>query len=67
MTAYAVFFCNSECCSIDSVLAMDSDHAIAKVRRARPNIQRVAAVHANLLERVDPELLMAEWVKVSPP
>lgn len=46
---------------------MDSDHAIAKVRRARPNIQRVAAVHANLLERVDSELLMAEWVKVSPP
>jgi|LauGreDrversion4_2_1035121.scaffolds.fasta_scaffold670788_2 hypothetical protein len=33
MAAFSVFFCDQERCSIQPVRAMDSDHAIAQVRR----------------------------------
>ena len=53
MTAFSVFFCDQERCSIQPVRAMDPDHAIDQVRRQVPDLRRVAVVPDELLEGVD--------------
>ena len=63
MTAFSVFFCDAERCSIQPVRAMDPDHAIAKVRSQVPQLRRVAVVPDALLEGVDPEQLLQEWIQ----
>ena len=62
MTAFSVFFCDQERCSIQPVRAMDPDHAIDQVRSATPGLRRVAVVPDELLEGVDPHQLLQEWV-----
>ena len=63
MTAFSVFFCDAERCSIQPVRAMDPDHAIAQVRQQRPDLRRVAVVADKLLEGVDREQLLQEWIQ----
>jgi hypothetical protein len=41
---------------------MDSDHAIAQVRSRVPDLRRVAVVPDELLEGLDPQQLLREWV-----
>ena len=55
MAAFSVFFCDQERCSIQPVRAMDPEHAIAQVRR-------VAVIPDELLEGVDPQHLLQEWI-----
>ena len=43
---------------------MDPDHAIDQVRRAVPDLRRVAVLPDELLAGVDPELLLQEWMDV---
>ena len=64
MAAFSVFFCDQERCSIQPVRAMDSDHAIAQVRRQVPDLRRVAVVPDQLLDGVDPQQLLQEWSQV---
>jgi hypothetical protein len=63
VTAFSVFFCDQERCSIQPVRAMDPDHAIDQVRRQVPDLRRVAVVPDELLEGVDPQQLLREWVQ----
>jgi hypothetical protein len=63
VTAFSVFFCDQERCSIQPVRAMDPDHAIAQVRGAVPDLRRVAVIPDELLEGVDPEQLLQEWIQ----
>jgi hypothetical protein len=63
MTAFSVFFCDQERCSIQPVRAMDPDHAIAQVRSRVPELRRVAVVPDELLEGVDPLQLLEEWIQ----
>ena len=53
MTAFSVFYCDSNRCSIQPVRAMDPEHAIAKVVASQPNVLRVAAISNEGLEGVD--------------
>jgi hypothetical protein len=63
MAAFSVFFCDQERCSIQPVRAMDHEHAIAQVRSCVPDLRRVAVVPNELLEGVDPEQLLQEWIQ----
>ena len=63
MTAFSLFFCDQERCSIQLVRAMDPDHAIAQVRSRVPDLRRVAVVPDELLEGVDPQQLLQEWIQ----
>ena len=63
MVAFSVFFCDQERCSIHPVRAMDPDHAIAQVRTQMPDLRRVAVVADELLEGVDPQQLLQEWIQ----
>ena len=63
VTAFSVFFCDQERCSIQPVRAMDPDHAIAQVRSRVPDLRRVAVVPDELLEGVDPQQLLQEWIQ----
>jgi hypothetical protein len=63
MAAFSVFFCDQERCSIQPVRAMDPDHAIAQVRRQVPDLRRVAVVPDELLDGVDPQDLLQEWIQ----
>ena len=42
---------------------MDPDHAIAQVRTQMPDLRRVAVVADELLEGVDPQQLLQEWIQ----
>ncbi len=66
MAAFSVFFCDQERCSIQPVRAMDPQHAIAQVRSRVPDLRRVAVVPDALLllEGVDPQQLLQEWIQV---
>jgi hypothetical protein len=64
MAAFSVFFCDQERCSIQPVRAMDSDHAIAQVRRQVPDLRRVAVAPDELLDGVDLQQLLQEWSQV---
>ena len=63
MTAFSVFFCDAERCSIQPVRAMDPEHAIAQVRNRSPQLRRGAAGPAALLGGVDPQQLLQEWIQ----
>jgi len=63
MTAFSVFFCDSRRCGIESVRAMDPDHAIAQVRTSTPDLRRVAVVADALLSGVDQRQLLQEWIR----
>ena len=63
MAAFSVFFCDQERCSIHPVRAIDPDHAIAQVRTQMPDLRRVAVVADELLEGVDPQQLLQEWIQ----
>jgi hypothetical protein len=63
VTAFSVFFCDQERCSIQPVRAMDPDHAIDQVRSATPGLRRVAVIADALLEGVDPDQLLQEWIQ----
>ena len=63
MAAFSVFFCDQERCSIQPVRAMDPDHPIAQVRSQVPDLRRVAVVHDELLDGVDPQQLLQEWIQ----
>ena len=63
MTAFSVFFCDAERCSIQPVRAMDPEHAIAQVRNRIPQLRRVAVVPDALLESVDPQQLLQQWIQ----
>jgi len=63
MTAFSVFFCDAERCCIQPVRAMDSEHAIAQVRTQVPQLRRVAVIPDELLEGVDPQQLLQEWIQ----
>jgi len=63
MAAFSVFFCDQERCSIRPVRAMDPEQAIAQVRSCVPDLRRVAVVPDELLEGVDPQLLLQEWIQ----
>jgi hypothetical protein len=63
MAGFSVFFCDQERCSIHPVRAMDPDHAIAQVRTQMPDLRRVAVVADELLEGVDPQQLLQEWIQ----
>lgn len=65
MAGFSVFFCDSQRCSIQPVRAMDRDHAIAQVRSATPDLRRVAVIPDALLEGVDPEQLLQEWIQTT--
>ena len=56
MTAFSVFFCDAERCSIQPVRAMDPDHAIAQVRSRIPQLRRVAVV---------PDACSRAWIRSS--
>ena len=66
MTAFSVFFCDAEHCSIQPVRAMDPEHAIALVRNQVQGVRRVAVVPDALLEGVDPQQLLQEWIQTRP-
>ena len=63
MAAFSVFFCDAERCSIQPVRAMDPEHAIAQVRSRIPQLRRVAVGPDALLEGVDPQQLLQEWIQ----
>ena len=63
MAGFSVFFCDAQRCSILPVRAMDPDHAIAQVRSATPDLRRVAVIPDALLEGVDREQLLQEWIR----
>ncbi|MBD1194434.1 hypothetical protein [Vulcanococcus sp. Clear-D1] len=63
MAGFSVFFCDAQRCSIQPVRAMDPDHAIAQVRSATPDLRRVAVIPDALLEGVDREQLLQEWIR----
>ena len=63
MTAFSVFFCDAERCSIQPVRAMDPEHAIAQLRTQVPQLRRVAVIPDELLEGVDPQQLLQEWIQ----
>ena len=63
MAAFSVFFCDQERCSIRPVRAMDPEQAIAQVRTQMPQLRRVAVIPDELLEGVDPEQLLQEWIQ----
>ena len=63
MTAFSVFFCDAERCSIQPVRAMDPEHAIAQVRSRIPQLRRVAVVPDALLAGVDTQQLLQEWIQ----
>ena len=63
MTAFSVFFCDAERCSIQPVRAMDPGHAIAQVRSRVPQLRRVAVVPDALLAGVDTQQLLQEWIQ----
>lgn len=63
MAAFSVFFCDQERCSIWPVRAMDPEHAIAQVRTQMPQLRRVAVVPDELLDGVDPQQLLQEWIQ----
>ena len=63
MTAFSVFYCDTERCSIQPVRAMDPDHAIAQVKSQTPHLRRVAVIPDALLDGVDPEQLLHEWIQ----
>jgi hypothetical protein len=65
VTAFSVFFCDQERCSIQMVRAMDPEHAIAQVRTQVPQLRRVAVIPDELLEGVDPQQLLQEWIQAS--
>ena len=65
VTALSVFFCDQERCSIQPVRAVDPEHAIAQVRTQVPQLRRVAVIPDELLEGVDPQQLLQEWIKAS--
>ena len=65
MAGFSVFFCDSQRCSIQPVRAMDRDHAIAQVRSATPDLRRVAVIPDALLEGLDPEQLLQEWIQAT--
>jgi hypothetical protein len=65
MAGFSVFFCDAQRCSIQPVRAMDPDHAIAQVRSATPDLRRVAVIPDALLEGVDPEQLLQEWIQAT--
>ena len=65
MAGFSVFFCDAQRCSIQPVRAMDPDHAIAQVRTQVPDLRRVAGVPDELLEGVDPQQLLQEWIQTS--
>ena len=65
VTAFSVFFCDQERCSIQPVRAMDPEHAIAQVRTQVPQLRRVAVIPDELLEGVDPQQLLQEWIQAS--
>ena len=44
---------------------MDSEHAIAQVRTQVPQLRRVAVIPDQLLEGVDQQQLLQEWVQAS--
>jgi hypothetical protein len=66
MTAFTVFFCDQERCSIQPVKAMDPDHAMALVRRQIPDLRRIAVVPEELLDGVDRMQLLEEWIQNQP-
>jgi len=63
MAAFSVFFCDQERCNIRPVRAMAPEHAIAQVRTQMPQLRRVAVIPDELLEGVDPEQLLQEWIE----
>ena len=63
MTAYSVFYCDSNRCSIKPVRAMDSEHAIAKVVASQPNVLRVAAIADEGLKGVVIPQLLDDWIQ----
>ena len=63
MTAYSVFYCDSNRCSIQPVRAMDHEHAIAKVVASQPNVLRLAAISSEGLEGVDIPQLLNDWIQ----
>ena len=63
MAGFSVFFCDAQRCSIQPVRAMDPEHAIAQVRGATPGLRRVAVIPDALLEGVDPEQLLQDWIQ----
>ncbi len=64
MAAFSEFFCDQERCSIQPVRAIDPDHAIVQVPSCLPDLRRVAVVPDELLEGVDPQQLLQEWIQV---
>ena len=66
MTAFSVFFCDQERCSIQPVKAMDSEHAVALVRQQIPDVRRIAVVPEALLNGVDRGQLLDEWIHSQP-
>ena len=63
MTAYSVFYCDSNRCSIQPVRAMDPEHAIAKVVASQPNVLRVAAIADEDLKGVVIPQLLDDWIQ----
>ena len=63
MTAYSVFYCDSNRCSIQPVRAMDPEHAIAKVVASQPNVLRVAAIADEYLKGVVIPQLLDDWIQ----
>ncbi|MBM5784795.1 MAG: hypothetical protein FJ076_08160 [Cyanobacteria bacterium K_DeepCast_35m_m1_288] len=58
-----MFFCDQERCSIQPVRAMDPEHAIAQLCSCVPDLRRVAVAPDELLEGVDHEQLLQEWIE----
>ena len=63
MTAYSVFYCDSNRCSIQPVRAMDAEHAIAKLVASQPIVLRLAAISNEGLEGVDIPQLLNDWIQ----
>ena len=63
MTAYSVFYCDLNRCSIQPVRAMDPEHAIAKVVATQPNVLRVAAIADEGLKGVVIPQLLDDWIQ----
>jgi len=63
MTAYSVFYCDSNRCSIQPVRAMDAEHAIAKVVKTQRDVRRVAAIADEELKEVNVTQLLKDWIR----
>ncbi len=63
MTAYSVFYCDSNRCSIHPVRAMDEEHAIAKVLTTHSGVQRVAVIADEELKQVNVPQLLKDWIR----